>query len=78
MSRLRNLNQSQALFKRARKSIPGGVSSNYRKGEVPSPLFFTSAHGSKIIDVDGNIYIDYVFGRGPLLFGHSPPFLQAT
>ncbi|NIY62472.1 glutamate-1-semialdehyde-2,1-aminomutase [Streptomyces malaysiensis] len=39
----------------------------------PTPLAFTSALGSRITDVDGNEYVDYVAGYGPMLLGHQPP-----
>ena len=55
--------------------VPGGVSSSIRQTEWPVPLFFESAKGSKMFDVDGNEYIDYVMGMGPNIFGHSPEFI---
>jgi len=55
--------------------MPGGVSSNVRLAESPHPLYFESALASHITDVDGNQYVDYVLGQGPMIFGHSPSFL---
>ncbi len=71
--------QSKKLLERSCKSVAGGVSSNVRAGKRPPPLFFEYAHGSKILDVDGNEYIDYMLGQGPLILGHSPaPILEAV
>ena len=61
-----SLNKSGELYERALKSLAGGVNSNVRLSETPHPLFYKEAHGSKIIDVDGNEYIDYMLGGGPL------------
>lgn len=65
--------QSKQLFERAKKSIPGGVNSPVRAfGAVGrTPLFISSAKGSKIRDVDGNEYIDYVCSWGPGILGHA-------
>jgi glutamate-1-semialdehyde 2,1-aminomutase len=63
--------QSRALLKRAEKSLAGGVSSNVRRGDKPVPMYFDSGTGSRLFDVDGNEYIDYVLGRGPLILGHT-------
>ncbi|MCY4474903.1 MAG: glutamate-1-semialdehyde 2,1-aminomutase [Chloroflexi bacterium] len=66
---------SQRLYEAASEIIPGGVNSPARAwGSVGGdPLFFTSGTGSKITDVDGNTYIDYVCSWGPLILGHSHP-----
>src|ERR1700716_2425339 len=63
--------QSRALLKRAEQSLAGGVSSNVRRGDKPVPMYFDSGTGSRLFDVDGNEYIDYVLGRGPLILGHT-------
>ncbi|ACN15146.1 HemL [Desulforapulum autotrophicum HRM2] len=67
--------RSEALFKEAAKFIPGGVNSPVRAcGSVGgSPLFIQKAEGSKIIDADGNVYIDYVGSWGPMILGHRHP-----
>jgi len=64
---------SKLMFERSKKSLAGGVNSNGRAAEKPVPLFFERANGSKIYDVDGNEYIDYVLGWGPLILGHNHP-----
>ena len=72
---------SQRLYEAASRIIPGGVNSPARAwGSVGgNPLFFTSGSGSKITDVDGNSYIDYVCSWGPLILGHShPPVVEAA
>ena len=67
--------KSKALFERAKQSHAGGVGSNGRMGEAPVPLFFERGAGSRLYDVDGNEFIDYILGAGPTIFGHSPDFL---
>lgn len=67
--------KSKVAFERARRLIPGGVNSPARafRAVGASPLFIASAKGSKIIDIDGNSYIDYVGSWGPMLHGHNHP-----
>ncbi len=68
--------RSKALFEKAKLSIPGGVNSTARatwSGWTPYPLFVDHGEGSHIFDVDGNEYIDYLLGLGPMLLGHRPP-----
>ncbi len=69
--------KSAKLFERAQKVIPGGVDSPVRafKAVGGTPLFIRSASGSKITDVDGRSYIDYVMSWGPLIHGHAPSSL---
>ena len=57
--------------------MPGGVSSPVRafKAVGGSPRFIAKASGSRITDVDGNRYIDYVMSWGPMIHGHAPPGL---
>ena len=67
--------QSGLLFARAQDLIPGGVNSPVRafRSVGGSPLFIASAEGSRIRDVDGNEYIDYVGSWGPMILGHAHP-----
>ncbi|NIN70547.1 MAG: glutamate-1-semialdehyde 2,1-aminomutase [Gemmatimonadetes bacterium] len=67
--------RSQELFSRARRVSPGGVHSPVRAfGAVGAEPFFTaSGAGSRLRDVDGNEYIDYVLSWGPLVLGHAHP-----
>ncbi len=64
--------KSQELFAQAQKLIPGGVNSPVRafKSVGTQPIFIERAAGSKITDVDGNEYIDYVGSWGPMILGH--------
>jgi len=72
-----NHERSARLFEKAKELVAGGVSSQIRVNEpADTPLFFTHAKGSKMWDVDGNEYIDYIQGMGPNLFGHSPDFIN--
>lgn len=66
--------QSSRLFKRALGILPGGVDSPVRafKSVGASPLFIKRAHGARLEDVDGNVFIDYVMSWGPLIHGHAP------
>jgi glutamate-1-semialdehyde 2,1-aminomutase len=68
-----NIEKSQALFTEAKKYIPGGVNSPVRsfRGVGGNPLFIERAKGSRIYDVDGNEYIDYVLSWGPMILGHA-------
>lgn len=69
-----NMNQSITLFSRAKQIIPGGVNSPVRAFRAVGliPPFIKSAKGSKICDVDGNEYIDYVGSWGSMILGHAP------
>ena len=68
-----NNTNSKEQFNRAKKSIPGGVNSPVRafKSINGEPLFIDKAKGSKIYDIDGNEYIDFVSSWGPLILGHA-------
>ncbi len=69
------LDQSIALMAQAKKIIPAGVNSPVRAylSVGGNPPFIREAHGSKITDVDGNTYIDYVASWGPMILGHAHP-----
>ncbi len=66
--------RSSELFQRACARIPGGVNSPVRafRGLGREPFFVERAEGSRIWDVDGNEYIDYVGTWGPAILGHAP------
>ncbi|MEW5799678.1 MAG: glutamate-1-semialdehyde 2,1-aminomutase [Bacteroidota bacterium] len=72
-----NTKTSDTLFQRALQKIPGGVNSPVRafKSVGRNPLFITKAHGSKLWDVDGNEFIDYVGSWGPMILGHAHPVI---
>lgn len=65
--------KSEALFKNSMKIMPGGVNSPVRafRAVNQNPVFIERAKGSKIYDVDGNEYIDYVCSWGPGILGHA-------
>ena len=67
------MNKSKELFEQAKQVIPGGVNSPVRafRSVGRDPLFIASGKGSRIRDVDGNEYIDYVGSWGPLILGHT-------
>lgn len=65
---------SHTLLRRARRSLPGGVSSPLR-ATFPQLLYFADGSGSTLTDVDGNTYIDYALAWGPLILGHRHPSL---
>ena len=77
---MKNHPKSQELYSESIKHIPGGVNSPVRafKSVGGDPLFIQRGHGSKIYDVDGNEYIDYVCSWGPLILGHSHPNVVAA
>ena len=66
---------SEKLYRQAEQIIPGGVNSPVRSCRAVGthPLFIARGLGSKIFDVDGNMYIDYVGSWGPLILGHAHP-----
>jgi glutamate-1-semialdehyde 2,1-aminomutase len=72
--------KSNRLFAQALARIPGGVDSPVRafKAVGGEPLFIRSAKGSRIVDADGNAYIDYVGSWGPMILGHANPRVLAA
>lgn len=71
------LDKSKEAFLKAGESIPGGVDSPVRAfGAVGgNPPFIESGSGSKITDIDGNTYVDYVCSWGPLILGHADSYV---
>jgi glutamate-1-semialdehyde 2,1-aminomutase len=72
--------KSISIYQRALEMIPGGVDSPVRafKAIGISPTFIDHARGSKIWDVDGNEYVDYVGSWGPMILGHAHPRVVAA
>src|SRR5690606_6313238 len=70
---MRSYEKSIAAFAEAKEMMPGGVNSPVRafKSVNMNPIFMERGKGSKIYDIDGNEYIDYVLSWGPLILGHS-------
>ena len=75
-----NLEKSAAAFEEAKKLMPGGVNSPVRsfRSVDCNPPFIARAEGSKIYDIDGNEYIDYVGSWGPMVVGHAHPQVVAA
>ena len=75
------MSHSSELFLRAQARIPGGVNSPVRafNGVGGDPVFFRSAKGAYLTDVDGKDYIDYIGSWGPMICGHAhPAIIQAV
>lgn len=72
------MNQSETLFQRAGKHIPGGVNSPVRafKAVGGTPVFIDKADGAYLYDVDGKRYTDYVLSWGPMIMGHNHPHVR--
>jgi glutamate-1-semialdehyde 2,1-aminomutase len=72
--------RSHQLFREAQKYLPGGVNSPVRafKAVGGTPLFIVSGQGSRVFDVDGNEFIDYVGSWGPLILGHCYPSVKSA
>ncbi|PLT32377.1 glutamate-1-semialdehyde 2,1-aminomutase [Bacillus sp. V5-8f] len=70
---MRSYEKSKQAFAEAQHLMPGGVNSPVRafKSVDMDPIFMERGKGSKIYDIDGNEYIDYVLSWGPLILGHS-------
>ena len=71
---------SQDLFAQACAVIPGGVNSPVRafRSVGGTPRFMASAQGSRLTDVDGNTYVDYIGSWGPMVLGHAHPEVVAA
>jgi len=73
-----NHDQSRRLYDRALSVIPGGVNSPVRATK-PYPFVVERGDGAHVVDADGNRYLDYAMGYGPLLYGHDVPSeIQST
>ncbi len=70
---MKKFRRSEQLFKKSQRYLAGGVSSMLRASSRPLPLFFKGAFGSKLVDADGNRYVDYALAWGPLILGSSHP-----
>ena len=74
------LAKSEALFAEAQRLMPGGVNSPVRsfRAVTGTPPFIASGNGARVVDVDGNEYIDYLGSWGPLVLGHAHPSVVAA
>lgn len=72
--------QNQILFEKSQQLIPGGVNSPVRafRSVGGTPIFFKKGLGSKLWDVDGKEYIDYINSWGPMIVGHAHPEVIAA
>lgn len=68
-----NWEKSAQRYERAKAVMPSGVSSAFRARQKPVPLFIDCGFGARLHDVDGNEYVDYALGHGPLILGHCHP-----
>ncbi len=70
--------RSRGLHERACRVLAGGVSSEFRKAGRPHPLFWTHGRGARVVDADGNDFLDFTLSQGPLILGHSHPEVLAA
>lgn len=80
MSGKRKEEASRSAFEEAKQYIPGGVNSPVRafKSVGLTPIYVDHAQGSRVYDIDGNSFIDYVGSWGPLIMGHAHPEVIAA
>ena len=78
VSEILTITKSRQLARQARKVIPGGVNSNFRKDTAFQPIYISHGVGGRIIDIDGNEYIDFSLSFGPSILGHSNHHLQQS
>ena len=68
--------KSGAMFEEAKTLLAGGVTSNFRYtgyGQSSVPVFYERGEGARLIDVDGNVVIDFAAANGATILGHAPP-----
>lgn len=73
--------RSRELFDQASEVIPGGAGSSARTAKFgwrPYPPFLATGTGSRVRDVDGHEYVDYLLGLGPMLLGHRHPVVTSA
>jgi glutamate-1-semialdehyde 2,1-aminomutase len=75
-----SLPRDAALRERAGSVIPGGMWGHQRAAAVPAgyPQFFAGGHGCRVVDVDGNEYIDFMCSWGPIILGHRDRAVDAA
>jgi glutamate-1-semialdehyde 2,1-aminomutase len=64
--------KSGAMFERANAAMPFGVTSSFQAGD-PYPIYLVEGKGSRVVDLDGNTYVDYHNGFGTMVVGHAHP-----
>lgn len=70
--------ESRRAWERTKAFVAGGVSTGLRASMRPHPLFFEGGEGPFLTDIDGNRYLDYVLGWGPVILGHGHQSLTAA
>ena len=81
MATVYRTSRSEAAYEDALKVIPGGVNSGVRGpvgGWIPCPPIVDHGEGSRLWDIDGNSYIDYLLALGPMIHGHRHPAITAA
>ena len=68
--------KSKAMYEDAQRVFAMGVGSQVQSFGRPHPLYMTHGQGSKVYDIDGNEFIDYLLNYGPLRLWHSPEILN--
>jgi glutamate-1-semialdehyde 2,1-aminomutase len=68
------LEKSKQEFEAGKKLVPGGVNSGFRYRD-PFPIYFSQAKGSRVWDIDGNEYIDFLVANGACILGHKDPLV---
>jgi len=69
---------SRRMYEDATRILAMGVASQVQSFSRPHPIYMTRGKGSRLYDVDGNEYIDYLLNYGPNILGHSPDVLNAA
>ncbi len=77
ISATKSYDQSQALFEKAQNYLPGG-NSRYTVYYKPHPVYFREGRGSRVYDVDGNEYLDFINNYTSLIHGHAQPEIEAA
>ena len=68
--------KSKHIYENAKRTFAMGVGSQVQSFSQPHPIYMSSGKGSRLVDVDGNEYIDYLLNYGPNILGHAPPALN--
>lgn len=74
------MDDDRSLRTRAARVVPGGMWGHQRAASLPDgyPQFFRSAEGCRIVDADGNAYLDLMCSWGPIVLGHRHPAVEAA
>ena len=74
-----NVDQSNALYARAQAVIPGGIFGHFGAAvRAAGPKFFSRSGGARFQDIDGNEYVDYMCGFGPMILGYNHPEVESA